>query len=184
VPGVAVRTTCIVGFPGETDDDFRRLLDFVEEVRFDRVGAFTYSPQEGTRAYDLPDDVPDVVKRERLERLLEVQRAITAERYEERVGRVATVLVDAAARRGAPARCRAPWQADDVDGVTWVRTDARPGSFVEVRVDEVVDDYDFEATALRVVDAAPAPARARRGRALPLAAAAGPAASTVGSFGR
>jgi len=184
VPGVAVRTTCIVGFPGETDDDFRRLLDFVEEVRFDRVGAFTYSPQEGTRAYDLPDDVPDVVKRERLERLLEVQRAITAERYEERVGRVATVLVDAAARRGAPARCRAPWQADDVDGVTWVRTDARPGSFVEVRVDEVVDDYDFEATALRVVDAAPAPPRARRGRALPLAAAAGPAASTVGSFGR
>jgi ribosomal protein S12 methylthiotransferase len=194
VPGVAIRTTCIVGFPGETDDDFRRLLDFVEEVRFERVGAFTYSPQEGTRAYDLPDDVPEVVKRDRLERLLEVQRAITAERYEERLGATATVLVDQPGRRGAPARCRAPWQADDVDGVTWVRTDAPAGSFVDARVDEVVDDYDFEATALRVVDAAPAPPRARRGRALPVAADAAaavpaapgalPAASTVGSFGR
>ena len=196
VPGVAIRTTCIVGFPGETEDDFRRLLDFVEEVRFDRVGAFTYSPQEGTRAYDLPDDVPDVTKRERLERLLEVQRAITAERYEERVGEITTVLVDQAARRGAAARCRAPWQADDVDGVTWVRTDAPAGSFVEVCVDEVVDDYDFEATAVRVVDAARPPVRARRSRALPVAAAgvsaaAGGAAvltptapSTVGSFGR
>jgi len=187
VPGVAIRTTCIVGFPGETEDDFQRLLDFVEEVRFDRVGAFTYSPQEGTRAYDLPDDVPDVVKRDRLERLLEVQCAITAERYEERIGRTTTVLVDQAGRRGAPARCRAPWQADDVDGVTWVRTGAAPGSFVEVRIDEVVDDYDFEATALGVVDAAPAPARARRGRALPVAAGGAVGAATpttVGSFGR
>ena len=69
MPGVAIRTTCIVGFPGETDDDFEQLLGFLEEVRFDRVGAFTYSPQEGTRAYDMIDDVPDVVKRERLERL-------------------------------------------------------------------------------------------------------------------
>jgi ribosomal protein S12 methylthiotransferase len=182
VPGVAIRTTCIVGFPGETEDDFRRLLDFVEEVRFDRVGAFTYSPQEGTRAYELADDVPDVTKRERLERLLEVQRAITAERYEERVGQTTTVLVDQAGRRGAPARCRAPWQADDVDGVTWARTDAPAGSFVEARVDEVVDDYDFEATALRVVDAAPAPPRGRRGRALPVAGSGAP--SSVGSFGR
>jgi ribosomal protein S12 methylthiotransferase len=201
VPGVAIRTTCIVGFPGETEDDFRRLLDFVEEVRFDRVGAFTYSPQEGTRAYDLADDVPDVIKRERLERLLEVQRAITAEQYEERLGETATVLVDVAGRRGAPARCRAPWQADDVDGVTWVHTDAPAGSFVEVRVDEVVDDFDFAATAVRVVDAAPAPVRARRGRVLPVAVgtsgppvagmpvastqvAGTPPVSTVGSFGR
>lgn len=204
VPGVAIRTTCIVGFPGETDDDFQRLLDFVEEVRFDRVGAFTYSPQEGTRAYDLADDVPDVTKRERLERLLEVQRAITAERYEERVGETTTLLVDQPARRGAPARCRAPWQADDVDGVTWMATDAAAGSFVEARIDAVVDDFDFEATPLRVLDAAPV--RARRRRGLPVAtavvapagapsmgapsigASAGDAAtvgpSTVGSFGR
>ena len=177
-PDLTVRSTFIVGFPGETEDDFQQLLDFLEEVRFDRVGAFTYSPQEGTRAYDMVDDVPDVVKRERLERLTELQREITAERYEERIGRVVPVLVDRAATDEEPAMTRAPWQADDVDGVTWVDTDAVPGSFVEVEIDEVVDDYDFAATARRVIDA-PAPA-ARRSRALPMVAGG----STVGSFGR
>src|SRR5581483_6130617 len=72
VPDVAIRTTCIVGFPGETDRDFETLLAFLEEVQFERVGAFTYSPQEGTRAAQLDDDVPDDLKRERLERLNEV----------------------------------------------------------------------------------------------------------------
>jgi ribosomal protein S12 methylthiotransferase len=183
VPGVAIRTTCIVGFPGETERDFQELLDFLEEARFDRVGAFTYSPQEGTRAYDMLDDVPEVLKRDRLERLTELQRGITAERYEERLGRQAIVLVDRAASADVPATARAPWQADDVDGVTWVDTDAPAGSFVEVTIDEVVDDYDFAATARRVLDA-PVPAP-RRTRALPMMAAAAPAAgSTVGSFGR
>ena len=147
------------------------------------MGAFTYSPQEGTRAYDMVDDVPEVLKRERLERLTELQRGITAERYEERLGRQAIVLVDRAATAQGPATARAPWQADDVDGVTWVDTDAPAGSFVEVTIDEVVDDYDFAATAHRVLDA-PAPAP-RRTRALPMMAAVAPAgASTVGSFGR
>src|SRR5690348_15212694 len=114
VPGLAIRTTCIVGFPGETEDDFQQLLDFLEETRFDRVGAFTYSPKEGTRAYDLPDDVPDEVKRDRLERLTDVQRAITAERYEEYVGTTTTVMVDRARSDDSPAQARAPWQADDV----------------------------------------------------------------------
>src|SRR2546423_1680558 len=86
VPDAAVRTTCIVGFPGETDEDFETLLAFLEEAAFDRVGAFTYSPQEGTRAAELPDDVPDSVKRERLERLNEIQRLVTAECYEARIG--------------------------------------------------------------------------------------------------
>src|SRR5690606_20142970 len=65
VPDLAMRTTVIVGFPGETDAEFETLLEFLEELQFDRVGCFTYSPQEGTRAYDMPDDVPDEVKRER-----------------------------------------------------------------------------------------------------------------------
>ena len=184
VPGVAIRTTCIVGFPGETEADFLALCEFLEEARFDRVGAFAYSPQEGTRAYDLPDDVPDVVKRDRLERLTELQRAITAERYEERVSTRAAVLVDRAGIDGGPAQARAPWQADDVDGVTWVETGAPAGSFVEVEIDEVVDDYDFHATAVAPV----LPVERRRvpralPRALPLAGAAG-SATTVGSYGR
>jgi ribosomal protein S12 methylthiotransferase len=94
VPDVAIRTTCIVGFPGETDDDFARLCDLLEEVRFERVGAFTYSPQEGTRAAAIADDVPMAVKMERLERLTDLQRAITAERYERHVGRTVRAIVD------------------------------------------------------------------------------------------
>jgi ribosomal protein S12 methylthiotransferase len=177
VPNVAIRTTCIVGFPGETDDDFQQLLDFLEEMRFDRVGAFTYSAQEGTRAWSLPDDVPDDVKRDRLERLTELQRVITSERYESHVGAKVRVLVDAAADASGRAQARAPWQADDVDGVTRVVTDAAPGDFVDVQIDAVEDDYDFAATALRVAERYRAPRPVRMGRVLPVT-------STVGSFGR
>jgi ribosomal protein S12 methylthiotransferase len=177
VPDVAIRTTCIVGFPGETEDDFQQLLDFLEETRFDRVGAFTYSAQEGTRAWALPDDVPDDVKRDRLERLTELQRVITAERYDGHVGTSARVLVDRPADETGRVQARAPWQADDVDGVTRVITDAGPGDFVEVEFQRVEDDYDFAATAIRIVDRQrPAARGARLGRVLPV--------TTVGSFGR
>src|SRR3954471_17465122 len=109
VPNVAIRTTCIVGFPGETDEDFETLLTFLEEAAFDRVGAFTYSPQEGTRAAELPDDVPDSVKRQRLERLNEIQRLVTAERYERRVGSTTRAIVDRVGTDGVEARV--VWQA-------------------------------------------------------------------------
>jgi len=177
VPDVAIRTTCIVGFPGETESDFQQLLDFLEETRFDRVGAFTYSAQEGTRAWSMPDDVPDDVKRDRLERLTELQRIITAERYEAHVGARVRVLVDEAADTSGRALARAPWQADDVDGVTRLETEARPGDFVSAIIDAVEDDYDFAATALAISDRyRPAPPL-RAGRVLPVT-------TTVGSFGR
>ncbi len=152
VPDIALRTTCLVGFPGETDDDFRRLLDFLEEAQFDRLGAFAYSPQEGTRAVQYPDDVPDAVKRDRLEELLEVQRAISAERLARFVGREVPVLVDSLAepdQDGATHLGRVPWQADDVDGLTYVAEGgwARPGSFVRARL-VASEDYDFRAIAL------------------------------------
>lgn len=178
VPDVAIRTTCIVGFPGETEADFQELLDFLEEIRFDRVGAFTYSPQEGTRAWSMPDDVPDDVKRERLERLTELQRVITSERYDAHVGRRVKVLVDRVADATGRAQARAPWQADDVDGVTRVACDAKPGDFIEVRIDGVEDDYDFAATAVRMVDRySPHPQPGRARRMLPVA-------TSAGSFGR
>ena len=179
VPGVAIRTTCIVGFPGETDGDFEQLLDFLEEIRFDRVGAFTYSAQVGTRAFELEDDVPEDVKRERLERLTELQRIITGERYEAHLGARVRLLVDHGPDEEGIARARAPWQADDVDGVTRLVGDVRPGDFVDGRIEEVEDDYDFRATLLAVADAAPAAAPAlRASRSLPMVA------SSVGSFGR
>ena len=182
VPDATIRTTCIVGFPGETDADFEQLLDFLEETQFDRVGAFTYSPQEGTRAFALPDDVPEDVKRARLERLSELQRAITAERYERHLGRATHLLVDRPGVAGEAAVARAPWQADDVDGVTLVRTGAPAGALVRATIDDVVDDYDFTATATGVVLLPPgAAAPPTRRRMLPMAAAA---PATIGSFGR
>jgi ribosomal protein S12 methylthiotransferase len=152
IPDLAIRTTCLVGFPSETEEDFRELLAFLEEAQFDRLGAFAYSPQEGTRSAQFEDDVPDAVKRERLEELLEVQRAISAERLARFVGREAPVLVDRVADPldgGATHVGRVPWQADDVDGVTYLAQGgwAVPGSFVRARIAES-EDYDFRAVAL------------------------------------
>ena len=180
VPDLAVRTTVIVGFPGETDEDFAILCDFLEEIQFDRVGCFTYSAQEGTRAYALDDDVPDPVKHERKERIEGLQRAITSERYERFLGRDTRVLVDRAHEENGIVVCRAPWQADDIDGVTLVRANAPPGSMLDVHVERVVDDYDFEAS-LRGIAEWPSAPLVRASRALPMAAAA---PSSAGSYGR
>jgi len=152
IPDLAIRTTCLVGFPGETDQDFRTLLEFLEEAQFDRLGAFAYSPQEGTRATAYPDDVPDAVKRDRLEELLEVQRAISAERLARFVGRETPVLVDSVADPdddGTTHVGRVPWQADDVDGVTHLERGGwgAPGSLVRARITGS-EDYDFRAVAL------------------------------------
>jgi ribosomal protein S12 methylthiotransferase len=179
VPDVAIRTTCIVGFPGETDEDFASLLALLEEVQFERVGAFTYSPQEGTRAAAMEDDVPESVKRERLERLLELQRQITAERYERFVGRTARAMVDRVV--DGEAQGRAVWQADDVDGVTFLdgAESLPPGTIVDAVIEGIEEDVDVRASLLRVVDlAGTRPASARR--ALPVMGAA----TTIGSFGR
>jgi ribosomal protein S12 methylthiotransferase len=153
LPDLALRTTAIVGFPGETDDDFRALCDLAAELTFERLGVFTYSAQEGTRAAELDDDVPDDVKRARQDELVELQHGITEERLGRFVGREVDILVDEVLApdeaSGATHVGRVAWQADDVDGVTWVRTGgwARPGDFVRARL-EGNEDYDFRAVAL------------------------------------
>jgi ribosomal protein S12 methylthiotransferase len=152
VPDLAIRTTCLVGFPGETEQDFRVLLEFLDEAQFDRLGAFAYSPQAGTRATQYADDVPNAVKSDRLEELLEVQRAISAERLARFVGREVPVLVDGLADPDVAAAThvgRVPWQADDVDGVTYLEEGgwAEPGGFVRARL-TASEDYDFRAVAL------------------------------------
>jgi ribosomal protein S12 methylthiotransferase len=176
VPDVAIRTTCVVGFPGETDADFETLLALLEELQFDRAGAFAYSPQEGTRAAELADDVPEPLKRERLERLQELQRQITIERGERHLGRTVRAIVDRAAG-GGTAQARTVWQADDVDGVTLVEatTELSPGTLAEVTIRGISDEGDFSAVLARVAQDAP---RSRRVRHLPVAM------STIGSFGR
>ncbi len=178
VPQLAVRTTCIVGFPGETDADFEQLLAFLEEVQFERVGVFTYSPQEGTRAAELADDVAEPVKRDRLERVVDLQRMITAERYEARLGLPVQALVDRLDEETGLAVGRLPWQADDIDGVTYLDEAYTPGTLLQVIPRDVVDDYDFSAETVRVISTPPPDIAAALRRQLPLAA------TTIGSFGR
>ncbi|MDT8436040.1 MAG: 30S ribosomal protein S12 methylthiotransferase RimO [Gemmatimonadota bacterium] len=181
VPCLALRTTVLVGFPGETEEDYRSLLDFLEEVEFDRLGAFAFSPQDGTRAADMEVDfLPEGLAGERLEELLEVQRAISAARLAREVGARRDVLVDRVA--GASAAGRTAGQADDVDGVTeleGVTGDVSPGTIVEAEI-VAAHDYDLSARACRVLRPAPASApeateppaageSGARGRRLPLA---------------
>ena len=176
VPEVAIRTTCVVGFPSETDAEFETLLAFLEEIQFDRAGAFAYSPQEGTRAARMTDDVLETVKRDRLERVLELQRQITVDRAERQLGRTVRAIVDRVADDGT-VQGRVVWQADDVDGVTYIDgSGLRPGMLADVTIRAADEDGDYTASLTRIAAGAPAPAR--RLRHLPLAAA------TIGSFGR
>jgi ribosomal protein S12 methylthiotransferase len=177
VPGVAIRSTVIVGFPGETEEDVQQLLEFLAEVRLDRVGVFTYSAQEGTAAFGLADDVPDELKRERLERVNEVQRLVTTERYENDIGRTVTAIVDRIMADGR-LQARTYGQADEIDGVTWLARGAgiAPGDIVEVSLDAVINDVDFEATLVRRLSER-VPQAATRQRVLPVM-------TTAGAFGR
>jgi len=152
IPDIAVRSTAIVGFPGETEEDFRALCDFAEIVRFERLGVFTYSPQEGTRATQYDDDVPEDTKLARQEELQELQRVVSEEQLGRFIGRETDVLIDEVVEpdaTGATHVGRVPWQADDVDGVTHLRSGgwAKPGTFVRARIEDN-EDYDFRAVAL------------------------------------
>jgi ribosomal protein S12 methylthiotransferase len=148
IPDLTLRTTVSVGFPGETDADFREMLDLLEEVEFDRVGAFAYSVEEGTRAAEMEDHLPDAVKAERLEELMELQRDISFDRNLAQVGRTVDAIVDEAVADdpefGAVARTAG--QALDVDGVTHVRGAPRlsPGEMARV---EIVDALDYDLVA-------------------------------------
>jgi ribosomal protein S12 methylthiotransferase len=151
IPDLTLRTTLIVGFPGETDEDFDTLLELLEEIRFDRVGAFPYSTEESTLAATMPDMVDGDVKRERLERLFDLQRSITLERNEAWVGRTTDVLIDEvvgrdtdmdgdAGARGAVGRTKG--QAIEVDGVVHIEdaSGIEEGQFVRVTITDALED--------------------------------------------
>ena len=145
IPGVTVRTTALVGFPGETDAAFERLLAFVDEVRFDRLGVFTYSPEEGTPSPELPGQVEAEVAAERASRLQEAQDAIAWERAAKLVGTETDVLVDGTSEDGAfDWEGRTAGQAPEIDGLVYLRgrRDFTPGHFARVRVVEV-DGYEL-----------------------------------------
>lgn len=141
-PEITLRSTFIVGFPGETEDDFSRLLDFLREARLDRVGCFTYSPVKGAAANDLPEQVPDAVKVERQARLMELQAEISAERLAEKIGKTLTVLVDEVDEEGAVTRSMG--DAPEIDGLVYVENASglKPGDFVRVVIEDA-DEHDL-----------------------------------------
>ncbi|MFP1684364.1 30S ribosomal protein S12 methylthiotransferase RimO [Alloalcanivorax sp. C16-1] len=143
-PDITLRSTFIVGFPGETDDDFERLLDWLEEAQLDRVGCFTYSPVDGAAANALPDHVDEDLALERQERFMNVQARISADKLQRKIGRTLEVLVDEAGPDGALARSQG--DAPDIDGQVHLLGvgDLRPGQRLNVIVEDA-DDHDLWA---------------------------------------
>ncbi|WP_333873204.1 30S ribosomal protein S12 methylthiotransferase RimO [Methylobacter sp.] len=141
-PDITLRSTFIVGFPGETEQEFEQLLDFMSEAQMDRVGCFAYSPVKGAVANDLPDQIPEEVKQERLARFMAHQAEISAERLQRRVGRIETVLIDEVVEEGAVARSKA--DAPEIDGQVFIdgATHLKVGDFVDVELEEA-DEYDL-----------------------------------------
>ncbi|MBD3610870.1 MAG: radical SAM protein, partial [Hydrogenovibrio crunogenus] len=145
VPDLTIRSTFIVGFPGETEAQFQNLLDFIEEAQLDRVGCFQYSPVEGAVANDLAEPVPDEVKQERFDRFMQLQQQISANKMQAKIGKTIQVLVDEVDEEGAIARSKA--DAPEIDGMVFIPEGhhLNPGDFVEVEV-FAADEYDLWAT--------------------------------------
>jgi ribosomal protein S12 methylthiotransferase len=143
-PDITLRSTFIVGFPGETDADFETLLDFLREAQLDRVGCFQYSPVAGAPANELPDQVPELIKQERWDRFMALQQEISAAKLQAKVGRRIEILIDEVDDQGAIGRSTA--DAPEIDGKVYLDgvTDLQPGDFVEAEV-TAADDYDLWA---------------------------------------
>jgi len=142
-PDIAVRSTFVVGFPGETEEDFRYLMDWLAEARLDRVGAFRFEPVEGAAANDLPDPVPEEVKEERYARLMELTARISAEKLEAKIGRTLDVIIDAVDDEGG-ATGRSKADAPEIDGEVHLRDAGglKPGDIVAVEIEDA-DEHDL-----------------------------------------
>ena len=146
LPDICLRTTLIAGFPGETEDDVEELKSFLRQHRFERVGIFTYSHEEGTSAYDLADDVPQEVKEERAKEIMEVQQEISFEKNQEKVGRSFKVLIDK--KESGRYLGRTEFDSVEVDNEVIVHSERvlTPGEFVKVKITKAYD-FDLEGEA-------------------------------------
>lgn len=144
VEGIVLRTTAMVGFPGEREEDFVELCEFVKEARFERFGAFTYSPEEGTKAAEMPDQIPEQVKQDRYDILMQTQLTVIEEQNAGNVGKTVTVLCDGFDTVAEVYFGRTYADAPDVDGKVYFtsKTKIAPGSFVSVKITEALD-YDL-----------------------------------------
>ena len=143
VPGICIRTTLITGFPGETKDDVDELIDFLEEQRFDRVGVFTYSHEEGTSGYQLIDDVPAEEKERRVQEIMEAQQEISIELNQQKVGKIFKTIVDK--KEAGRYIGRTEFDSVEVDHEVIFQSDKKlqPGDFVNIRITKAFD-YDLE----------------------------------------
>ncbi|GAA4495597.1 30S ribosomal protein S12 methylthiotransferase RimO [Pseudaeromonas paramecii] len=146
-PEITLRSTFIVGFPGETEEDFQMLLDFLEQAELDRVGCFPYSPVEGAKANELSDSVPEEVKLARFDRFMATQQAISTRKLARKVGQTLWVMVDEVDEEGAIARTAG--DAPEIDGVVYLNgvISVQPGDRLRVKV-EHADEYDLWATPI------------------------------------
>ncbi|MFV3352805.1 30S ribosomal protein S12 methylthiotransferase RimO [Aeromonas veronii] len=146
-PQITLRSTFIVGFPGETEEDFQMLLDFIDKAELDRVGCFKYSPVEGALANELPDPVPEEIQEERFQRFMELQQQVSIRKLARKVGQEMTVIIDEVDEEGATGRSFA--DAPEIDGLVYLNgeTGLKPGDMVKVRIDES-DEYDLWASLL------------------------------------
>jgi ribosomal protein S12 methylthiotransferase len=150
IPEVSLRSSFIVGFPGEKETQFKALLDFVEETQFDHLGAFKYSGEEGTPASRLPHSIPESLKEERLKILMEIQEKISLKKYQALVGQRKLVLVEGPHRERRVLRGRLQTQAPEIDGSVLLNGKARPGDWVEARMTQALP-YDLIAQIERVL---------------------------------
>jgi len=144
VPGIAIRTTLIVGYPGETEADFEEMLKFVEKSRFERLGVFAYSHEEDTHAYNFEDDVPEEVKQERLNAVMELQEQISLELNQEKIGKVFKVLIDRV--EGGQFIGRTEFDSPEVDNEVLINAKdhfLRVGDFANIKI---TDATEFDLT--------------------------------------
>lgn len=146
-PQITLRSTFIVGFPGETEEDFQMLLDFIDKAELDRVGCFKYSPVEGALANELPDPVPEELQEERFQRFMELQQQVSIRKLARKVGQEMTVIIDEVDEEGATGRSFA--DAPEIDGLVYLNgeTGLKPGDMVKVQVDDS-DEYDLWASLI------------------------------------
>jgi ribosomal protein S12 methylthiotransferase len=142
-PDIAIRSTFVVGFPGETEDDFAYLMDWLEEAQLDRVGAFRFEPVEGAAANDLPNHVPEEIKEERYARLMELTARISADKLRAKVGRTLDVIIDAVDEEGG-ATGRSKADAPEIDGEVFLRDAGHlsVGDIVAVAIEDA-DEHDL-----------------------------------------
>ena len=145
IPGVIIRTTVMVGFPGETQEDFDKLCEFIEKAKFDKLGAFSYSKEEGTPASKMPEQVHPKTKKARYNKIMEIQQKVSEENLNKYIGKELEVLVEGKTKDGKYYVCRSYMDVPDIDGVIYLETskELKSGDFTTCTIKSSINEYDL-----------------------------------------